>query len=97
MEAIKIEDNKLVAFGRLGYSEFAAFERLCRDCLTETEGDLLVDFSEVEQMTSAYIGGLLELMYTLVERGRGMKIRASPVVKRLLQLTGLDDTVPVIE
>lgn len=97
MGKIAITGDKLAAFGSLGYPEFAAFERLCKDCLTETQGDLLVDFSEVEHMTSAYLGALLELMHSLAERGRGMKVKASPVVRQVMQLTGLSDTITMVE
>ncbi len=96
MEAIGIEDNRLVASGTLGYAEFAAFERCCKDCLTETQGELLVDLSQVEHMTSAYLGALLELMHSLSERGRGMKVDPSPVVRQIMQLTGIIDTISTV-
>ncbi len=96
MEKFEIKDNTLVAFGDLGASDFAAFERCWNDCLAQTQGELLVDFSEVGYMTSAYLGALLELVHSLAERGRGMKVKTSPVVKQLLQLTGLSDAIRMV-
>ena len=96
MGKFEIIGNALVAFGELGSSDFAAFERCWKDCLAQTRGELLVDFSEVGYMTSAYLGALLELVHSLAERGRGMKLRASPVVTQLLQLTGLNDAIRIV-
>jgi anti-anti-sigma factor len=97
MEKFEIKGNALVASGELGSSDFAAFERCWRDCLAQTRGELLVDFSQVGYMTSAYLGALLELIQSLAERGRGMKLKASPVVDHLLQLTGLNDAIRMVE
>ncbi len=96
MASFEIKGSTLLASGSLGYSDFPEFERCYKQCLKETEGDLLVDMSDVERMSSAYMGALLELAHSLIERGRGMKLKASPAVKRLVDLTGLADTLSMI-
>ena len=84
-----------------GEADLAAVDDL-RDALrrleTEGSGDVLVDFRAVTFVDSSALGVLATSRRRLDEAGRGMQlVTTTPQVIRLLEVTNLDQYIPVVD
>ena len=87
------DGNTLSATGELDTRHIAAFDAAVEGLIGATEGDLTLDFSEVERMTSTFLPLIMSLRSRLADERRSLVLRPSPAVRSLLSLTGLDSQI----
>ena len=97
MGEFTVEGNTLRAAGDLDTKDLAAFARAADALVEATEGEIALDFSEVVYMPSSFLGELMSLRGRLAKEGRGFRLRASPVVRQLLVLTGMISSIRLEE
>jgi len=97
MNKFTTEGNTLFASGDLDTRDIGAFEQAANALLAETEGVILLDFTEVEYMPSSFLGMLMSFRGRLAKEGRGFRLRPSPVVRQLLTLTGVISSITLDE
>ena len=81
--------------GEIDISNSDEVLRRCRAGLHE--GAVVVDLSGVEYLDSAGVRGLDELHAQAGSLGRTLVLVASPIVRRILELTAIDRTVVVYD
>jgi len=95
MGKFTVDGQTLKGSGALDTRHIAEFDSAARELVDSTDTDVTVDFTEVQYMTSAFLGLLMSLRSELAEQKRGIVMRASPTVKNLLRMTGLDTQMVV--
>lgn len=88
-----IDGDALRVVGDLETGDLSAFESTAEQLIASTKGQILLDFSRVELMPSSFIGEIMSLRSRLARDGRGFTLEPSPVVRQLLQLTGMTSTI----
>ena len=88
-----IDGDALRVVGDLEMEDLSAFESTTEQLIASSQGDILLDFSRVELMPSSFIGGLMSLRSRLAKDGRAFTLKPSPVVRQLLELTGMTSTI----
>ena len=88
-----IDGEALRVVGDLEMEDLSAFGSTTEQLIASTKGDILLDFSQVELMPSSFIGELMSLRSRLAKEGRAFTLKPSPVVRQLLQLTGMTSTI----
>ena len=92
-----VQDKRLMAKGELDTRDLAEFERTASELLGSTQGEIVLDFAEVDYMSSSFVGELMSLRSKLAAQGRGFVLKPSPVVRQLLELTGLSSKMILID
>ena len=88
-----IDGDALRVVGDLEIEDLTAFGDSTEQLIASTEGDILLDFSLVELMPSSFVGELMALRSRLAKEGRAFTLKPSPVVRQLLQLTGMTSRI----
>ncbi len=67
---------------------------LLRDCLTDLQGDVVLDLTALEFLDSTGLGVLIGASRSLEESGGRLRVRApQPQVRRVLDITGLGEWI----
>ena len=67
---------------------------ILRDCLTELQGDVVLDLAALEFLDSTGLGVLIRANRTLEQTGGTLRVRApQPQVRRVLDITGLGEWI----
>ncbi len=75
--------------GRIDAATAPGFEQACRDVLAAGEKILILDFGELQYISSAGLRSLLVIGKTLAERGGGLRIaKTTGVVAQVFELSG---------
>lgn len=81
------DDGQIVLSGRFDASQVA----VATDFFQEVSGDAVVDFSELEYISSAGLGILLATQKRLKDSGSSLRIiNASQQIRDILRFSGLD-------
>lgn len=91
------EGATLRASGDLETADLAAFEAAAERVVEGSEGEIVLDFSGVEYMPSSFLGGLMSLRSRLGRDGRRFVLKPSPVVRQLVQLTGMSASITIVD
>ncbi len=93
MDKFTFDGAKLSVVGELDAHDLVEFEEVCDRLAALDEDRVLLDLSGVEYMSSAFLGVLLSLRHQLAEGGKSLVLRPSPIVRHLLELTGMNETI----
>lgn len=83
--------------GELDTKDLEPFEEAVGAFLDSTTGDVLFDFSGVDFMASAFLGVLVPLKRRVTASRRGFKVRPSPIVRQLMELTGVAAMMDLVD
>ena len=89
-------DALLFLAGEVDLSHVDTLWSAAVDALDASPRRLVLDVSAVTFLDSAILGVLIRIHHVAVERATDFTLRRpSPLVQRLLRLTGLDELIPV--
>jgi anti-anti-sigma factor len=89
--------NLLILEGRIGHAAAARVREAAQTAMAAGDGDLLIDLSAVDYLSSAGIKVLEELAAERASRGHALTLRgASPAAKLSIELAGLATAYPDI-
>ncbi len=97
MSTFSRKGDVLTATGQLDARDYTEFDGLCRETVEDAEGDVVVDFSEVDLLPSVYVGAIFGLHRDLEDQGRGMTLKLSGTVRKLMERAGLGRFVSLID
>jgi anti-anti-sigma factor len=87
----KIAGGQLTVTGRLDSADEDELRERLGELFDSGAETISVDLSKLEGISSLCIGSLVALWIDLREAGKRLKIRPSPAVKRMFDLSGLAD------
>ncbi len=93
MNKFTFDGAKVSVVGELDAHDLIEFEEVCNRLTGVDEARVLLDLSGVEYMSSAFLGVLMSLRHQLAENGKSLVLRPSPIVRRLLDLTGMSQAI----
>jgi anti-anti-sigma factor len=88
--AIDVEESTLRASGVLGLEDEGRFEEALRRLEECPAGELVIDLSDVDFVSSSYVRHMARVMVDAARAGRKVVVRARARVARLLRLAGLE-------
>ncbi len=90
----EVSGHTLTVHGELGPDNEEAFQEALQELLAAVEAEgaqqLVIDLSDVEYMSSGYVGPIALLMVDARKKGRPVTVLARPKAAQLLHLGGLD-------
>ena len=93
MASFNLSGDRLTASGILDADAQDQLRCNCEKLLAGDAEVVTVDLSEVDVITSVCVGTLVALWIDLRSAGRRAKLKASPGVRKVLEMTGL---IPVL-
>ncbi len=92
------DDATVIVKGEIDLAEAGELERLLTELVGTRPSRVVVDLHGVDFMGSAGLGALVTAHNRIAEHGGSLRLRApSPSVRRVLQITTLDQVMPVDE
>ena len=91
----EIKGNRLVVTGELGPEHETAYSEALFALLKSGFDEMEIDFRELHEMSSAYVGSTCLLTLVASQRKRKVSILASRDIARVLEISGLDKLTQV--
>ncbi len=94
-EKFIIDGNKLTVRGELGPEDEKPYSEVLFELLSTGQYELVIDFTELDHMSSSYIGATCLAAMMAKQNRRSVTILARKEIKRVLQMTGVDKLTKV--
>ena len=90
-------ENLLRITGELDSSTLEPFGERLQSFVAKTGHDFEIDISEIQYVSSSFIGYLARALVDAKAKGCGVSIRTNTRVGRLLKVAGIDKLAPIIQ